>query len=185
MNTYVSDMLALENHILQPLEHQMKNDAIASWPLAARAVNEALTRTRAHISALQSRLDALGGHAASPVKSGVASMLGVAAAAIDGVRKTQVSKDLRDDYAALCLGSAAYTMLHTTAMALGDMETAKLAQNHLADNATIVMRISGSLPAVVLQELSDEGVAVDASVSGEAERNVESAWNQGASRSSN
>lgn len=185
MNTYVSDMLALERHLLQPLESQAKDEDVSKSTHASRVVEEALTLTRAHIDALDKRLEAIGGHAGSPVKSAVASALGVAASAIGGVRKTNVSKDLRDDNAALALASAGYTMLHTTALALGDTTTASLAQKHLADTATVVMRLSAALPIVVLAELREEGVAIDASVTAEAERNVENAWREGGSRSSN
>ena len=183
LNTYVSDMLALERHIAQPLEHQAKDEKVAASTHAARVVNDALSLTHAHVTALEERLEALGGHAGSPLKSGVSSALGGAAAVIGNVRKTEVSKDLRDDYSALCLASAGYTMLHTTALALGDAATASLAKKHLADSATIVMRISGTLPIVVLGELREEGVAIDSAVAAQAQRDVEDAWKEGGARS--
>lgn len=176
INTYVSDMLALERHILQPLEHQAKDANVLKSTHASRIVSDALRLTREHVAALEKRLEAIGGHAGSPIKSGVASVLGVAASAIGTVRKTEISKDLRDDYSALSLASAAYTMLHTTALALHDAETAKLAQKQLAETATTIMRISGALPAIVLAELREEGVAIDDTVALEAEQNVEKAW---------
>ena len=185
INTYVSDMLALERHIMQPIEHQATDETVTKSAPAARVVNEALSLTRNHINALEARLEALGGHGGSPVKSGVASALGSVAAAIGDARKTEVSKYLRDDYSALCLASASYTMLHTTALALGDTATASLAQAHLGDTATLVMRLSGTLPVVVLAELREEGVTIDPTVASEAERNVEQAWKEGGSRSSN
>ncbi len=185
INTYISDMIALERHIAEPIKHQASDDAVSGSPKAARVVNEALSLTQNHIDALQERLDALGGHAGSPFKSGVATALGSAAAAIGDVRKTEVSKYLRDDYSALSLASAGYTMLHTTALALGDSTTASLAKRHLADVATVVMRLSATLPAVVLAELREEGISVDTTVAAEADRNVDDAWREGASRSSN
>ena len=185
INTYISDTLALERHILQPLESQSNDDAMQKSANVARAVSEALTMVRSHIGALEQRLDAVGGHAGSPVKGGVASVLGAAASAIDNVRKTEVSKSLRDDYTALCLTSAAYTMLHTTALGLGDTDTATLAQQHLADTATVVMRLSSVLPSAVLSELQEEGVSVDKSVASQAERDIENAWKEGGSRTDN
>jgi len=185
INTYVSDMLALELHIEQPLAHQAKDESVANFADVARVVNEALTLTQSHIRALEQRLQELGGHAGSPVKSGIASALGAAASAIGDARKTEVSKYLRDDYSALCLASASYTMLHTTALGLSDSATASLAQRHLADYATTVMRISATLPIVVLAELRSEGVVIDASVASDAERDVENAWKEGGARSSN
>ena len=67
-------------------------------------------------------------------------------------------------------------MLHTTALANGDRATANLAERHLTDVADIVMRVSATLPSIVLTELSEEGVPIDASVLTEAEQNVERAW---------
>src|SRR5579871_2655122 len=94
INTYVSDMLALEEHLLKPFERQAADDAVAEAPRAGELVTEAVSTTKAHIAALRDRLDAVGGHAGSPVKSGVASFLGYMASAVDNVRKTEVSKDL-------------------------------------------------------------------------------------------
>ncbi len=185
INTYVSDMLALEKHIAGPLEHQTKDASVAKYPEAARVIADAFAGNGKRIAALERRLEAIGGHAAAGLKSGVATTLGAAAAAIGDVRKTEVSKYLRDDYSALALASASYTLLHTTALALGDTATAELAQTGLADVATSVMRLSNTLPIVVLSELRNEGVNVDATVIAEAERNVDKAWKDGGTRSAN
>ena len=185
INTYVSDMLALERHIVQPLEHQSKDAVAQKYPDAYRAIAEAFTSTQARITALESRLEALGGHAGSGVKSGVAATLGNVAAAIGDARKTEFSKYLRDDYSALALASASYTLLHTTALALGDATTASLAQTGLTSVATSVMRLSKTLPVTVLAELREEGLAIDASVVSEAQRHVDQAWQDGGARSEN
>ncbi len=183
INTYISDMLALEQHIETPLQSQLDDSEFAKSSAALRVVRETYTGVQSRISALQARLDAVGGHAGSPVKNAVSSLSGLAASAIDKVRKTQISKALRDDYTALSLASAGYTMLHTTALALGDDATATLSKNHLADVATEIMKISGTLPVVVLAELVEEGVNVDTSVSATADQNAEDAWREGAARS--
>jgi hypothetical protein len=185
INTYVSDLLALEKHIVEPLKHQASDDLVAKIPVAARAINAAHAAATARVDALTARLEALGGHAGEPIKSAVASTLGTVAAAIGDARKTEVSKYLRDDYSALALASASYTMLHTTALALGDTATAALAQNGLTDVATNVMQISKTLPAVVLAELQAEGLTIDASVLNESERDVKEAWQSGGARAQN
>jgi ferritin-like metal-binding protein YciE len=183
INTYVSDMLALEKHIRKPLAHQVDDTDIQASATASRIVREALDTLDAQEAALESLLDNVGGHAGSPVKSTVASVLGDAAAAIGNVRKTEVSKYLRDDYAALCLATAGYTMLQTTARGLHDSTTAALAERHLADYATIIMKINAALPTAVLSELAAEGATVDPSVVDEANKASEDAWHQGAARS--
>jgi ferritin-like metal-binding protein YciE len=169
-------MLALERHIAEPITHQQKDEAVIASPAASRLIDAAATMTKAHIAALEARLDQVGGHSGSQIKSGVAGALGAVAAAIGDARKTEVSKYLRDDYSAFALASASYTMLHTTALAIGDRATANLAQRHLAEVADIIVRISATLPTIVLVELQLEGVAIDASVLREAESNVDRAW---------
>jgi hypothetical protein len=183
INTYVSDMLALERHILQPLQHQVDDNDVQAMQPAHRVVSEAAAIVQSHEQALASLLDSLGGHSGSPVKSGVAAALGSVASAIGNARKTEVSKYLRDDYSALCLASAGYTMLQTTALALKDNATAELAKNHLADYATIIMKVSATLPTVTIGDLQNEGAAVDPTVRDEAVRATEAAWQEGAQRS--
>lgn len=182
INTYISDMLALEQHIAEPLSHQQQDEAVAKSSAAKRVIDAAATMTQAHIVALEARLDQVGGHAGSGIKKGVASALGAVAAAIGDARKTEVSKYLRDDYSAFALASASYTLLHTTALAIGDRATANLAERHLGDVADVVMRISATLPTVVLAELFEEGVPIDPTVLREAESNVERAWQPGTIR---
>ena len=157
IQTYVSDMLALERHIAQPLQRQLAMDDTAKYGGARTAIATITSLNDAHIIALKQCLDQLGGHEASAIKSAWASLLGAGAAAIDSVRKTKVSKNLRDDYTALNLAAISYTMLHATAVGLGDTTTADLAKRHLADYARCIMQIVQIIPDVVLQELQDDG----------------------------
>ncbi len=183
INTYISDMLALQQHIATPLQNQANDADVQAIPTARRVISEALDVVTRHISKLEARLDAAGGHNGAPVKNAVSTAVGAAAAAINKVRKTEVSKNLRDDYSALCLSSAGYTMLHATALGLNDDATATLAKEHLADVATIIMKINSVLPVVVLTELENEGVPVAPAVAQAAERDSEAAWKAGAQRS--
>jgi predicted transcriptional regulator len=183
ITTYLSDMLALERHVLQPLQHQIADRDVVAMPTAHRVVAEAVAIARTHEQALQERLDALGGHAGSPVKSTVSAALGGIATALGGVRKTEVAKYLRDDYTALSLASASYTMLQTTARALNDEATAQLAKEHLSDYAGIIMKLSATLPTITIADLRNEGASVDQTVTAEAERATEAAWREGAARS--
>jgi ferritin-like metal-binding protein YciE len=160
IQTYVSDMLALERHIAQPLQRQLAMDDTSKYGDALGAITTINRFNDVHVSALEQCLEQLGGHEASAIKSAWASLLGVGAAAIDSVRKTKVSKNLRDDYTALNLAAISYTMLHATAVGLGDTTTAALAQRHLADYARCIMQIVQIIPDVVLQELQDDGEAV-------------------------
>jgi len=160
IQTYVSDMLALERHIAQPLQRQLDMQDTAKYGSALAVTTTLKGLTDSHVTALEQCLEQLGGHAASPVKSAWSTLLGAGAAAIDGVRKTKVSKNLRDDYTALSLASISYTMLHATSVGLGDVTVADLAKRHLADYARLIMQITQVIPDVVLQELRDDGESV-------------------------
>jgi hypothetical protein len=169
-------MLALERHIGQPLGRQNQFDDVAKYSAARSLVGDMKQTNDAHIAALEERLAALGGDAAMPMKSAWSSVLGAGAAALDSVRKTRVSKSLRDDYTALGLATISYTMLNATALAVGDTQTGAVAKRHLADYAGLIMEIGTEMPEVVLQELRDTGVAVDASAASQAEQDAEDAW---------
>ncbi len=162
LQTYVSDMLALERHIAQPIARQLGLQDTQRYQDASNLISRIQSTSQGHIAALESRLRALGGHEAHPLKAAWASLLGAGAATISGARKTKVSKNLRDDYTALSLATIGYTMLYTTTMGLGDTTTAELAKRHLADYAQIVMTINQVIPEVVLAELQIDGENVQA-----------------------
>jgi len=176
INTYLSDMLALEQHHLQPLQSQASDGELSKFPAAKACVDSAVPMVQSHINALEARLEALGGHAGVGAKTGIAAAAGAVAAAVNHVRKTEFSKDLRDDYTSFALASASYTMLHATALGMNDSETAALALRHLVDVASMVVDFADALPSVVLDELRMEGATVDPSVAATAKRNLDEAW---------
>jgi hypothetical protein len=98
LQQYVSDMLAVEQHIHQAIRRQEEDESVKKHPEAFALISQAEQTLDNHIAALESHLEALGGDAASPVKEAVAGVLGVAAGLIDQVRTQQVSKMLRDNY---------------------------------------------------------------------------------------
>ncbi len=179
--TYVSDMLALERHIAQPVSHQQDaetaNDATASTLIARIA-----SIGQVHIDALEARLKELGGDANHPLKAAWAGLIGAGATAVAGSRKTKVSKYLRDDHTALSLASISYTMLYTTAVGLGDAATAALAKQHLGDIAPLIMEISDGIPAVVLQELRADGETVRSEAADTVARTLDEVWHESAQR---
>lgn len=182
INTYLSDMIALEKHILQPTQLQAADPVVKADSGAYRVIAEIVDNVNSHIAQLEAQLESVGGHAGSPLKEGVASVFGAFASVIDNVRKTELSKDLRDDYTALCLASVGYTMLHTTALGLGDTKTADIAKRCISDYATLVMRISDTIPTIVLNELRELGVSVNPAVAAEAQKAQEEAWKSGSAR---
>lgn len=176
INTYVSDMLALERHIIVPFTTQLKDEDFQTYSEVRELLSKLTDVTERHIESLDALLERLGGHEASPVKSTVSAIEGFVAGAIDKLRKTKVSKGLRDDYTALSLCAAGYTMLNATANAMLSPEVADLAKAFLTDYARIVMEISEALPGIVVAELQDIGLTVE---TGTIEKSVEAtqaAW---------
>lgn len=175
LQKYVSDMHALESHIYQAIDKQVKenqDDPEISSRFAAFAVT-----MEQHKNTLKARLDQLGGAANSPVKEGVAALAGVAAGLIDKFRSEEVSKDFRDNYTALNLSLISYEMLHTTALSLGDRQTAELAATNMKDNADFVMYIQQIMPKIVLRDLKkNHEVSVDETAIDESKKLVEEIW---------
>jgi ferritin-like metal-binding protein YciE len=176
IQTYVSDMLALERHIAQPLKRQIDLAQTKKHAAALTCVSTIQSLNEIHITALDQCLESLGGHEASGVKSAWSSLLGVGAAAIDSVRKTNLSKNLRDDYTALNLAAISYTMLYTTAVGLGNTTVADLAKRHLSDYAKIVMQITQIIPDVVLRELAEDGETVQAGAAEQIRQTSNDVW---------
>ena len=174
--TYVSDMLALERHVRVPFETQSKDTDFEEYG-ADELVQALFSTANQHIELLEPALERLGGHPGSPVKSAVTQLEGFFAGAIDKVRKTKVSKALRDDFTALALCNAGYTALLSTANALGDNEVATLAEAMLQDYAGLIMEIGEALPAVVVAEL-DEATDLDVDVDSveDSRERVTAAW---------
>jgi ferritin-like metal-binding protein YciE len=175
LQKYVSDMVALESHIYQAIDKQVKENI--TEPVIKTRFQTFATTLEAHQTSLEARLKALGGAANSPVKQGVAAVFGVAAGVIDKMRSEEVSKDFRDDFTALNLSLISYQMLYTTALALGDRETADLAASNVKDNAQFVTYIQQIIPQVVVSELQkNHEVSVNASAVEEGKKLVENLW---------
>jgi hypothetical protein len=182
IKTYLSDMLALERHIAGPLERQLEIDETSNYARAISLTGRLKSLTDAHVKGLDSHLQGRGGDV-NPVKSAWSGLLGVGASAVGSVRKTKVSKNLRDDYTAISLACVSYSMLNATALGFGDQQTASLALRHLQDYARLIMDLGRAIPEVVLQELVDDGKSVDTSVASKAEQDVEQSWRGESERS--
>jgi hypothetical protein len=170
LQTYVSDLLALERDIGKPLVGQLASDATKQYASALSVVQTIKTQNDAHQAALEQCLYALGGHPANPIKPAWSSLLGGAA------RKTKVSKWLRDDYTALGLVTMRYTLLHATAVGLGDSVTAAVAKQGLADYARSVMQLNQVVPEVVLGELTEDGETVQTGAAETIRRQTNEVW---------
>lgn len=176
---YVSDMLALEEHVCVPFRTQQNDADFRSMTQAGALAQRLTSLSETHIQALRSALDSLGGHPAHLAKSAVTNIEGWFASAIDRMRKTKVAKGLRDDYTALALCTASYSMLLTTANAYRNAAVAQLAQRHLQDYTQAIVDIGDALPFIVADDLAQIGASVDSSVAAMSQAQIRAAWRSG------
>lgn len=177
--TYVSDMLAVEEHVCVPFRTQRDDGDFKSFAEASAIVTRITSLAETHIQSLQAALESLGGHPAHAAKSAITNIEGWVASAIDKIRKTKVAKGMRDDYTALALCTASYNMLLTTANAFGNENVAQLAQRHLEDYAQAIVDIADVLPQIVVEDLAQIGLPVESSVAQRSQLQMRSAWRTG------
>jgi ferritin-like metal-binding protein YciE len=156
---YVGDMAALESHIEEALDRQLTE--VKDDPTALAAVRGFHDMVKRHRDTLKAMEEETGKTIGTPIKEAGAALFGKAAGIIDLVRTEGISKGLRDNYAAFSLAAISYSMLHTTATALGDGRVASLAEQHLRDHADAIMRINEIMPGVVMRELEKDGHRAD------------------------
>ena len=133
-------MVALESHIEEALDRQLglsKDD-----PATLAAVQGFHDMVKTQRDAMKALQEEIGTTAGNPVIKAGTAILGKAAGMIDKIRTEGISKALRDDYTAFNLAAVSYTMLYTTATALGDQRVADVAEKHLRGYAGAVQKIN-------------------------------------------
>lgn len=173
---HLGDLLTLARHNMKTLHRQLSDAELETYPAARAIVSDAEAVLDRHIMEMEVELDQVGGSSGSAVKGAVTAVTSAAAGLYGRVREEPVSRMLRDDYTALTLHSAGCAMLHTTALGLGQDALATRSKAWLGDVTPLVQRLGNELPAVVLQELSREGLPVDTGVGHTAVSNIQEAW---------
>lgn len=148
---YVGDMVALESHIEEALDRQLKLSQ--DMPVAHAAIQRFHDQVKASRDAIKQYQEQTGTTAPKGIAQAGAALLGAAAGVIDKIRSEGVSKALRDDYTAFNHAAIGYTMLHATAWALGDRGTAQVAESGLRTYASMVQEINHLIAEVTIEEL--------------------------------
>lgn len=178
INSYITDMLALEQHIQKAIAGQIE-DLDEDYPDVVRHLRTVEGEVEEHIDSLKALVERRveGGQGlADVVKRAGSAVLGAGAAAVDFVRNEKLPKNLRDDYTATSLAAIGYVMLHTTALSLGDREVADLAHRHLKDHARNVMRLHNVIPSAVIAFLQQDGLPARTDALSDVSRNLQSVW---------
>ena len=177
LRPYVADMSAVITHIQEAVERQKNDDDFKQIPQALEVVTRLDIVLKSQAQTLASHLEKFpAGGVAGAVKSTVTGVLGAFAGLYDKVRSETASRGLRDDYTALNLAAISYTMLHTSALALGESATADLALRGLKEITPIVMQLNEVVPHAVVRELSEKGKTADASIVKQAIQSTQEAW---------
>lgn len=173
---WIGDIVALESHVEEAMDRQLS--------LASDNQDVAMAFKRYHDTVRDSKQRAVayqktyGTTAGNPVIKAGANLLGKAAGVIDKMRDDSASKALRDDYTAYNHLAIAYTMLHTTALAMHDDATGEFAKKGLETYASLVQDINNIIPDAVVADLqsNEKEPQVDASIVSEARANIDKAW---------
>jgi ferritin-like metal-binding protein YciE len=177
LQQYVSDMIAVEDHIGMAVQRQAEHDEVYKHnPQASQVIQRITQMTEQHSQHLKQHLESIGGDPAKGLKEVATAAMGVVAGLYDKVRNEAVSKMLRDDYTALNLAAVGYTMLHTTGLALQDQRTADLALRHLKHYTEIIMQINQIIPSVVVEDLRNDVPMINEASIQQAMQNTQDAW---------
>jgi len=155
---YAADMFAVEAHIEEALDGQLKK--CGEHPRASQAVKEFHRMVKAQREAMRAHVESIGGQTSGGIKGAVTNLMGKAAGTIDQVRTEAISRMLRDDYTAFNMAAIAYHMLDTTAHALGETATSEIAEKHLRAYANAVQQINQIISEVVVWELQKDEVPI-------------------------
>ncbi|GAB5537144.1 MAG: hypothetical protein Rubg2KO_33930 [Rubricoccaceae bacterium] len=178
LNTYITDMAAVETHIVSAVDRQLENDETSTYPDAVSVLSRLKATMQGHVSALETYNETTNdGEVKEAVKEAIGTALGVVAGVWNKVRGTdEVSRAIRDAYTATSLATISYHMLYTTALGLKSDEVADLALRHLRDLTPLISEMSEVVCTVVASELANEGKVIDSTVAAEAIRATQDAW---------
>lgn len=179
VNSYISDMLALEDEFEKALSAQVE-DLEKDTPEVAAQLRRIHDLCELHIRNLKDVLErrdpAPSRGLADAVKRAGSIVAGIGAAAINVMRTEKLPKNLRDDFTAMNLGAIGYTMLYTTAKSLNEQTVADVAQRHLRDYAEAVMTLHNLIPGAVVSFLQEDGLPASSDVLPEVHRTLEEIW---------
>jgi hypothetical protein len=159
INSYLSDMLSLEDHIEKAIRGQLQD--LKDYPDVIAELKEIQRKVEHHISDLRELTERRNaGGVATAVKRAGSAVAGAAAGLLDLIRSEGLPKNLRDDYTALSLATI----------------VAELAQVNFSDYARSVTRLNTIVPGAVLGFLKSEGLSVREDVLRDVGHSIEEVW---------
>lgn len=175
---WAGDIVALVGHIEEALDHQLKLESKS--PAVSGLIQDLHDSMRDDKKRAIAFQESVGSTAGNPVIKAGSELLGKAAGIIDRVRDDSVSKALRDDYTSINHLAIAYSMFHTTAMALKHDEAKAFAEEGLRTCARLVQKINHVIPEAVVQDLvdNDQVEVMDSTVVEECRAEIDRIWKE-------
>jgi ferritin-like metal-binding protein YciE len=172
---WIGDIVALESHVEEAMDAQLKLQGPSELTAAIKRFHDSVRDSKHRAVKFQKDF---GSTAGNPVIKVGSEWLGKAAGLIDKLRNDTISKALRDDYTAYNHLAIAYTMLHTTAMALNDETTMQFAETGLRTYAGLVQDLNHVMPAAVLHDLTtgDHAPVIDPGVVDRCRATIDGIW---------
>lgn len=152
---YIEDMYALENHIVEQLEQQIK--MTAKFPQVQARIQQHHQETQQHRARMEERLTAYN-KKPSAMKGALSNMMGSLMGALGGARPDSLAMTARDDYAIEHMEIGSYLLLIATAQAYGDTATVQAAEANLRDEVAMAAWIESQLGMVALLDLQNDGI---------------------------
>lgn len=175
---WTGDIVALVGHVEEALDHQLKLDTkSAAVSGFIQELHDTVRDDKKRAVAFQ---ESVGSTSGNPVIKAGSEILGKAAGAIDRMRNDSVAKALRDDYTALNHTAIAYSMLHTTAMALKHDGAKAFAEEGVRTYARLVQKINDVIPEAVVEDLveNDQVDVVDPTIVAECRDELNRIWKE-------
>ena len=174
------EIAALEHYLIELLVSQQVDPALRAQPETLRFVSRTLAVLHQHASRLVALLETVPGGPAEFTQTTVAMADRFAAYQRKPAARDAIAV-LQEDNSMLNLAASHYTVLHATALAVGEQAIAGLALTHLRDLTPRVMEISRLIPLLAVQSVGSLPPAGAAAAFTAALRNTEEAWRKSSS----
>lgn len=177
IRAYATDLISVYTHVHGATHRQLSEKSLGRVPGSREAIERAATFCERGHRELEEHVRQHGGiGAAGHVKEGMTTVSGFLAGVYGQIRTDTPSRMLRDDETALHFLMTCTTMLHTTALALGDTQLAALTRKLMHEVPPLILAIGEVIPHAVASDLAQEHPDVRANAADEACREANSAW---------
>lgn len=154
MLAWLNDAYSMEQGIVQVLERQVTS--AADHPQVQAGLEKHLAETRQHAELVQECITRLGG-STSAVKTGMAAIGGAMQGMTAKLAQDELLKNALQDYGTEHFEIACYTSLREAARALGDTQTAQVAERILADEMKMAQQLLELIPTLTTEMLVTQG----------------------------